>query len=126
MPAGYRSYHSGKWHIDGDPRANGFAHSLQIEGGQNDYFDPDGITVDGVPIKAASGRRASAIYKTASVSAAKVAKRDMAEIWRASGLRQGDAADPRPDQRASAGTVDDRHRARGPHRPRPALHPQRL
>ena len=23
--AGYRSYHSGKWHIDGDPRAQGFA-----------------------------------------------------------------------------------------------------
>jgi arylsulfatase len=49
-PAGYVSYHSGKWHIDGDPREQGFARSLQIEGGQNDYFDPDGITVDGEPI----------------------------------------------------------------------------
>jgi arylsulfatase len=26
-PQGYRSYHSGKWHIDGDPLANGFARS---------------------------------------------------------------------------------------------------
>jgi len=50
--AGYRSYHSGKWHIDGDPREQGFARSLRIEGGQNDYFDPDGITVDGAPIAA--------------------------------------------------------------------------
>ncbi|MGB8852367.1 MAG: sulfatase-like hydrolase/transferase [Pirellulales bacterium] len=50
--AGYRSYHSGKWHIDGDPRQQGFVRSLQVEGGQNDYFDPDGVTVDGTLIKA--------------------------------------------------------------------------
>jgi arylsulfatase len=54
-PAGYVSYHSGKWHIDGDPQEQGFARSLRIEGGQNDYFDPDGITVDGVPIAAREG-----------------------------------------------------------------------
>jgi arylsulfatase A-like enzyme/acetyl esterase/lipase len=53
--AGYRSYHSGKWHIDGDPRQQGFQRSLQIEGGQNDFFDPDGITVDGQPIEAGDG-----------------------------------------------------------------------
>ena len=51
-PAGYRSYHSGKWHIDGDPRKQGFEHSLRIEGGQNDFFDPTGVTVDGEPIQA--------------------------------------------------------------------------
>ena len=50
VPAGYRTYHSGKWHIDGDPRQQGFIRSLQVEGGQNDYFDPDGVTVDGTPI----------------------------------------------------------------------------
>jgi arylsulfatase len=50
VSAGYRSYHSGKWHIDGDPRQQGFQHSLQIEGGQNDFFDPKGISVDGEPI----------------------------------------------------------------------------
>jgi arylsulfatase A-like enzyme len=52
--AGYRSYHSGKWHIDGDPRRQGFAHSLRVEGGQNDFFDPVGVTVDGEPIDALS------------------------------------------------------------------------
>ena len=26
-PLGYHSYHSGKWHVDGDPRDNGFDHS---------------------------------------------------------------------------------------------------
>ena len=51
--AGYRSYHSGKWHVDGDPRKQGFHRSLQIEGGQNDYFDPVGITVDGKPLEPA-------------------------------------------------------------------------
>ena len=50
-PAGYRSYHSGKWHVDGQPLEAGFHRSLQIEGGQNDFFDPQGITVDGEPIE---------------------------------------------------------------------------
>jgi arylsulfatase len=47
-PAGYRSYHSGKWHIDGDPRSQGFARSLDVSsGGQNNYFAVEGITEDG-------------------------------------------------------------------------------
>ncbi len=50
-PAGYRSYHSGKWHVDGEPLKQGFVHSLRIEGGQNDYFDPVGVTVDGEQIE---------------------------------------------------------------------------
>lgn len=54
-PAGYRSYHSGKWHVDGDPRQQGFVRSLQVEGGQNDYFDAEGITIDGKPIQAGAG-----------------------------------------------------------------------
>ena len=50
--AGYRSYHSGKWHVDGNPLEQGFSHSLDItSGGQNDFFDPLGITVDGKPIE---------------------------------------------------------------------------
>ncbi len=48
-PVGYRSYHSGKWHVDGEPLKEGFTHSFRIEGGQNDYFDPVGVTVDGQP-----------------------------------------------------------------------------
>ena len=51
--AGYRSYHSGKWHIDGDPRAQGFARSLDVlDAGQSNYFDPGGVTEDGKPITA--------------------------------------------------------------------------
>ena len=51
--AGYRSYHSGKWHIDGDPREQGFARSLDVLGaGQSNYFDPGGVTDDGVAIAA--------------------------------------------------------------------------
>ena len=51
--AGYRSYHSGKWHIDGDPREQGFARSLDVLGaGQSNYFDPGGVTEDGEPITA--------------------------------------------------------------------------
>ncbi len=38
-PLGYKSYHSGKWHIDGMPLANGFDHSYYIED-QGRYFDP--------------------------------------------------------------------------------------
>ena len=31
-PLGYRSYHSGKWHVDGMPLANGFDHSYYVRG----------------------------------------------------------------------------------------------
>jgi arylsulfatase len=49
-PLGYRSYHSGKWHIDGEPLKNGFERSYQIEGGQNAYFKASGVSEDGVPL----------------------------------------------------------------------------
>ena len=50
-PAGYVSYHSGKWHVDGDPRQQGFARSLDVSGaGQSNYFDPGGVSEDGQPI----------------------------------------------------------------------------
>lgn len=45
--AGYRSYHSGKWHVDGTPAEGGFARSLLVNfTGQNNYFDPRGIEGD--------------------------------------------------------------------------------
>jgi arylsulfatase A-like enzyme len=34
MPLGYRSYHSGKWHVDGKPLDNGFAHSYESGNGR--------------------------------------------------------------------------------------------
>lgn len=36
---GYRSYHSGKWHVDGLPRANGFVRSYCLED-HDRYFSP--------------------------------------------------------------------------------------
>ncbi len=38
-PLGYRSYHSGKWHIDGMPLANGFDRSYRLED-VGRYFHP--------------------------------------------------------------------------------------
>ena len=38
-PAGYRSYHSGKWHIDGMPVANGFDRSYYLKD-QGRFFYP--------------------------------------------------------------------------------------
>ena len=38
-PLGYRSYHSGKWHVDGMPVENGFAHSYLLQD-QDRYFSP--------------------------------------------------------------------------------------
>ena len=52
LPAGYRSYHSGKWHVDGDPRSHGFARSLDATPGENNYFAADGIVEDGVQVPA--------------------------------------------------------------------------
>jgi arylsulfatase len=48
-PAGYRTYHSGKWHIDGQPLQNGFDRSLEIRGGQNNFFKAAGIFEEGQP-----------------------------------------------------------------------------
>jgi len=38
-PAGYRSYHSGKWHVDGMPIANGFDRSYYLRD-QGRFFNP--------------------------------------------------------------------------------------
>jgi arylsulfatase A-like enzyme len=50
-PADYRSYHSGKWHVDGKPLESGFVRSYEIGGGQNNFFRTRGITSDGQPVK---------------------------------------------------------------------------
>lgn len=39
QPAGYRSYHTGKWHIDGMPIANGFDRSYYLRD-QGRFFNP--------------------------------------------------------------------------------------
>jgi len=45
-PAGYHSYHSGKWHIDGTPAAGGFERSLNQDK-QGGYFSSSGKQTDG-------------------------------------------------------------------------------
>lgn len=48
--SGYRTYHSGKWHIDGQPLALGFDRSFEIKGrGQSQYFSSEGNTVEDRP-----------------------------------------------------------------------------
>ena len=50
-PAGYRSYHSGKWHVDGDPREQGFARSLLVDAAaESNYFTTQQTTEDGRPV----------------------------------------------------------------------------
>jgi arylsulfatase A-like enzyme len=49
--AGYRSYHSGKWHIDGEPLANGFSRSMEIGArAESNYFKSSSNKEDGVPV----------------------------------------------------------------------------
>ena len=64
-PLGYRSYHSGKWHIDGKPLDNGFARSFQLED-HNSYFHPRNILVDGQKLPAGDPR--SNEYVTVSIA----------------------------------------------------------
>ena len=48
-PAGYRSYHSGKWHIDGPVLDGGFDHSLDMKN-QGNFFTAKGNSIDDVPV----------------------------------------------------------------------------
>jgi len=48
-PLGYRSYHSGKWHVDGKPLDNGFDHSYYDMNGKS-YFTRNGANEDGVKL----------------------------------------------------------------------------
>jgi arylsulfatase len=51
--AGYRSYHSGKWHIDGDVLAGGFDRSLHTKNDGN-FFTAKGNYIDDVAVKPAA------------------------------------------------------------------------
>src|SRR5688500_15134381 len=50
-PLGYRSYHSGKWHIDGQPMQNGFDRSYSLED-HDRHFAPKRHTEDDQPLPA--------------------------------------------------------------------------
>jgi arylsulfatase len=49
QPLGYRSYHSGKWHVDGTPLRNGFDHSYSLND-HDRYFNPQQHTLDDKPL----------------------------------------------------------------------------
>jgi arylsulfatase len=49
--AGYRSYHSGKWHLDGKPLANGFDRSYSLDD-HDRHFYPKQHTRDDKPLPA--------------------------------------------------------------------------
>ncbi len=51
-PLGYRSYHSGKWHVDGKVLAGGFDRSYSLND-HDRYFTPRQHTLDDVPLPAA-------------------------------------------------------------------------
>lgn len=48
-PLGYRSYHSGKWHLDGMPMQNGFDHSYSLND-HDRHFYPNQHTEDDKPL----------------------------------------------------------------------------
>ncbi|SKA77136.1 arylsulfatase [Prosthecobacter debontii] len=48
-PAGYRNYHSGKWHIDGPVLQSGFDRSLDVRN-QGNFFSSKGNALDDVPV----------------------------------------------------------------------------
>jgi arylsulfatase len=64
-PLGYRSYHSGKWHVDGMPLADGFDRSYYIED-VGRYFHPRVLCEDDrrlPPVRPGSG-----YYETAAIA----------------------------------------------------------
>ena len=64
-PQGYRSYHSGKWHIDGSPLKNGFEHAYVIDD-HDRYFYPRNHTEDDKPLPPIE--RDSGFYLTTAIA----------------------------------------------------------
>ncbi|MBW3539088.1 MAG: arylsulfatase [Planctomycetes bacterium] len=64
-PAGYRSYHSGKWHVDGMPLENGFDRSYYLRD-QGRFFSPGAHFKDDRPLPAVE--RDSGYYATTAIA----------------------------------------------------------
>lgn len=64
-PAGYRSYHTGKWHIDGMPVENGFDRSYYLRD-QGRFFHPTKHWRDDVPLPAVE--KESGYYATTALA----------------------------------------------------------
>ena len=52
-PLGYRTYHSGKWHVDGQPLQNGFDHSYSLND-HDRHFGPLSHTEDDMQLPSAT------------------------------------------------------------------------
>ena len=63
--AGYRSYHTGKWHIDGMPVAEGFDHSYYLKD-QSRFFSPQQHWKDDQPLPAVE--RGTDFYATVALA----------------------------------------------------------
>jgi len=64
-PLGYRSYHSGKWHVDGAPLKTGFDRSYSLID-HNNHFTPRTHTEDDKPLPAATPT--SGYYSTSAIA----------------------------------------------------------
>ena len=64
-PAGYRTYHAGKWHIDGGQLEAGFDHSYSLED-HNRHFNPQNHTEDGKKLPPA--KKEGAYYSTTAIT----------------------------------------------------------
>jgi arylsulfatase A-like enzyme len=63
--AGYRSYHSGKWHVDGKPIEGGFDQSYWVDD-QDRHFSPKKLYQDDQPLPAVE--RGSGYYSTVAIA----------------------------------------------------------
>ena len=63
--AGYRSYHSGKWHLDGEPLENGFDRSYSLHD-QDRFFSPETHFLDGEALPQPD--RESGYYATRAIA----------------------------------------------------------
>ena len=64
-PLGYRSYHSGKWHVDGKPLDNGFDHSYSLDD-HDRHFAPKLHSEDGKPLPAVDPK--SGYYSSTAIA----------------------------------------------------------
>jgi len=64
-PLGYRSYHSGKWHVDGKVLAGGFDRSYSLND-HDRYFNPKQHTLDDQPL--APVKPGSGYYATTAIA----------------------------------------------------------
>jgi arylsulfatase len=64
-PLGYRTYHSGKWHVDGKVLAGGFDHSYSLDD-HDRHFNPKQHTLDDEPLPAV--KPDSGYYSTTAIT----------------------------------------------------------